>query len=177
LHMTKNFVASLGILVFSLAVSTPVYAGAGSAQTVPIKMGYFNLVQIKTSFPQAAAATTLEERAKELLRRNVADANNQLVELHKQNKPKEEIEKRSKELQIEIEAQQHAMASLLSNTSADANRSIALAVAGVAKEKGLDIVIDASGIYAGGEKFASSGEDVTDAVLKKLVPTASAATH
>jgi Skp family chaperone for outer membrane proteins len=163
--MTKNFIATMGISVLCLAGSAPAFAGAGSAQTVPIKMGYFNLVQIKTSFPQAAAATTLEERAKELLRKNVEDANKQLVELQKQNKPSEEIEK------------QHAMASLLSNTSADANRSIAQAVLSVAKEKGLDIIIDASGIYAGGDKFASSGEDVTEAVLKRLVPTASATTH
>ncbi len=175
--MTKNFIATMGISVLCLAGSAPAFAGAGSAQTVPIKMGYFNLVQIKTSFPQAAAATTLEERAKELLRKNVEDANKQLVELQKQNKPSEEIEKRKKELQIEIEAQQHAMASLLSNTSADANRSIAQAVLSVAKEKGLDIIIDASGIYAGGDKFASSGEDVAEAVLKRLVPTASATTH
>jgi Skp family chaperone for outer membrane proteins len=133
-------------------------------------MGYFNLTQIKASYPESAAATSLEERAKDMLRRDVDKANAEITEMTQQNKPKEEIEKRSKELQLEIASKQQALASLLSSNSQEANRAIAQAAASVAKEKGLDIVIDASGIYAGGDKFANNGEDVTEAVLRRLVP-------
>lgn len=158
------------------AMISPV-ALAGPAQTVPVKMGYFNLNQVKASWPEAAAATSLEERAKELLRRDVEVANKELAEFQKGNKPKEEVEKKVRDLQTEIAAKQQAMFQLLSVNAGEANRTISQAVTAVAKEKGLDVVIDASGIYAGGEKFANSGEDVTDAVLKRLVPNRAEASH
>ncbi len=165
------------LAAFMLAAALPLaaFAGGGAATTVPVKMGYFNLLQVKASYPEAAAASSLEERAKDMLRRDVEQANNQLQELQKQNKPKEEIEKRAKELQTEIFAKQQALSSLLSSNSAEANRAITQAVAQVAKDRGLDLVIDASGIYAGGDKFANNGEDVTDAIVKRLNPAAAAA--
>lgn len=168
--MFKQTLKYLSVLILASSLSSAAIAAGGSAQSVPVKMGYFNLLQVKTAFPTAAAANSLEERAKELLRRDVEQANNQLQEMQKQNKPKEEIEKRARELQNEIAAKQQALMQLLSSNTADANRAIATAVTEVAKEKGLDVVIDAAGIYAGGDKFITSGEDVTEAVLKKLTP-------
>lgn len=171
--MLNDLLKSLAVLALSSTLCPSVLAAGGTAQTVPVKMGYFNLLQVKAAYPEAAAANTLEERAKELLRRDVEQANSQLQEMQKQNKPKEEIEKKVRDLQTEISAKQQAMGQLLSSNTADANRAIALAVAAVAKDKGLDVVIDAAGIYAGGDKFATSGEDVTDAILKRLVPPGS----
>lgn len=168
--MVRNSIKMLTALFLSTSISPAVFAASGTAQAVPVKMGYFNLLQVKAAYPEAAAASSLEEKAKELLRRDLEKANRDIEEMQKANKPKEELEKKVRELQTEIQAKQQALSQLLSNNSAEANRAIAQAVALVAKEKGLDVVIDGAGIYAGGDKFVSNGEDVTEAILKRLVP-------
>jgi Skp family chaperone for outer membrane proteins len=168
--MLKN--KSLALALISAALITvPANAASGNAaQPVSVKMGYFNLQTVKASYPEAAAVNSLEEKAKEMLRRNVEQANKELSDMQKANKPKEEIDKKMHELQTGIAAQQQALGQLLSSNSIEANRAIAQAAAAVAKDKGLDLVIDGAGIYAGGEKFINSGEDVTEAVIKRLVP-------
>lgn len=162
----------MAAVLLTASLSNAALAAGGAASSVSVKMGYFNLLQVKASYPEAAAATSLEEKAKEMLRQDVDKANDELIALQKANKPKEEVEKRKNELQIQIAAKQQAMAQLLQSNSSEANRNIANAVLSVAKDKGLDVVIDAAGIFAGGEKFANSGEDVTELVLKRLVPQA-----
>lgn len=162
----------LSALFLGLAFCPSVFASSGNAQNVSVKMGYFNLLQVKSVYPEAAAAVVLEERAKELLRRDVEQANQQLADMQKQNKSKEELDKKAAELQTEIQAKQQAMTQLLSRNAYDANRAITTAVNAVAKERGLDLVIDGAGIYAGGEQFAQSGEDVTELVIKRLSPAA-----
>ncbi len=166
----SNYLCLLAVL--SICTAPASLAAGGNAQSVQVKMGYFYLNQVKAGFPEAATATTLEERAKEQLRRDVEKANKELEEMQSAKKPKEEIEKKVKDLQTEISAKQQAISTLLYASSQDANRAIAQAVLSVAKEKGLDVVIDAGGIYAGGDKFSTSGEDVTDLVLKRLNPNA-----
>jgi Skp family chaperone for outer membrane proteins len=166
----KNIAQTIALLALLSSSATSSAWAAGPAQSVSVKMGYFNLAQVKASFPGSATATSMEERAKEMLRRDVEKANTELAEMQKQNKSKEEIEKRSKELSTEVKAKQEALSNLLMSNSADANRTIANAVLAVAKEKGLDLVVDGSGVFAGGDKFVSTGEDVTEAVLKRLVP-------
>ena len=168
--MQSKAFSFLAAALLAVSVSNAVMAAGTPAQSVSVKMGYFNLLQVKASYPEAAAATSLEEKAKEMLRLEVEAANKELMELQKANKTKEEIEKRKTELQNQIAAKQQAMSQLLMSNSAEASRNIAAAVLSVAKEKGLDVIIDAAGIYAGGDKFANSGEDVTDAVMKRLVP-------
>lgn len=166
-RITKTMVAA----VLAGFVCSPACLAGGPAQSVSIKIGYFNLAQVKAAFPDYAALLTLEQNAKELLRRDVEKANIELAEMQKQNKPKEEVEKKSKDLQTEISAKQQAMGQLLTTNSIDANRAVAQAVAAVAKDRGLDFIVDAGGVYfSGGEKIVSSGEDVTDAILKRLVP-------
>lgn len=177
-----NNSASLAKILMSIAILSNGFSAANAAepaankqpaQSVSVKMGYFNLILVKAAFPESAASTALEEKAKEMLRRAVEDANKQLTDMQTANKPKDEIEKKKDQLQIEISAKQQALMQLLSANAAEANRAIAGAVGNVAKEKGLDVVIDGAGIFAGGEKFISSGEDVTDAIIKKLNPSIS----
>lgn len=45
----------------------------------------------------------------------------------------------------------------------------------VAKGKGLDIIVDANSVYSGGDKLLNGGEDITDAILKRLNPAKTAA--
>ena len=157
-------------LISGLAIIPAHAVAEKAAQPVSVKMGYFNLQTVKAAYPEAAAANSLEEKAKEMLRRDVEEANKELAEMQKVNKPKEEIDKRVKELQAVIAAKQQALAQLLSSNTQEANRAIAQAANAVAKDKGLDLVIDGAGIFAGGDKFVNNGEDVTEAMVKRLVP-------
>lgn len=152
-------------------VAAPAFA-AGSATSVPVKIGYFNLALVKASYPESAGSEALRVSAENQLRRDVEDGNKSLTKMQDDKKPKEEIEKRAQQLQIEINAKQRALIELVQNQQQMANQQIATAVARVAKEKGLDVVVDGAGVYSGGDKIVSSGEDITDALVKMLSPAA-----
>ena len=154
--------------VLAAIASAP--ALAAPAQTVSVKVGYFNLALVKASFPEAAGSEALRVQAEAQLRRDVEEGNKALTKLQEDKKPKEEIEKRASNLQVEINAKQRALIELVQTQQAIANQTIAQTVASVAKDKGLDIVVDGSGVFSGGDKIVNSGEDITDAIVKKLAP-------
>lgn len=155
-----------------LAAITAAPALAAPAQSVSVKIGYFNLALVKASYPEAAGSETLRVQAENQLRRDVEEGNKALQKLQEDKKPKEEVEKRAQQLQTEINAKQRALIELVQTQTAIANQTIAQTVASVAKEKGLDLVIDGSGVFSGGDKIVNSGEDITDAIVKKLAPNA-----
>lgn len=164
---------SFGILValcafVGSAVAAPALAAA--ANPMSVRIGYFNLQLVKASFPEAAGSETLRVQAENQLRRDVEEGNKMLQKLQADNKPKEEIEKKARDLQTEINAKQQALIQLVQTQQAIANQTIAQAVAQVAKDKGLDLVIDGSGVFAGGDKIVNNGEDITDAIVKRLAP-------
>lgn len=153
-----------------LAASSALPSFAGPATPMSVKVGYFNLALVKASYPEAAGSETLREQAQNQLRRDVEEGNKMLQKLQSENKSKEEIEKAARQLQTEINAKQQALIQLVQTQLAIANQTIAQAVAAVAKDKQLDLVIDVNGVFAGGEKVVNSGEDITDAIVKKLAP-------
>lgn len=162
----SKFAASLVLVSFACS---PAFA-AGAAASVSVKIGYFNLALVKASYPEAAGSETLRVQAENQLRRDVEDGNKQLQKLQDEKKPKEEIEKKAQQLQTEINAKQRALIELVQTQQQIANQQIASAVAQVAKEKGLDLVVDGAGVFSGGDKIVTSGEDITDAIVKKLAP-------
>jgi Skp family chaperone for outer membrane proteins len=143
---------------------------AGTASTISVKVGYFNLALVKASYPESAGSETLRITAENQLRRDVEEGNKRLQKMQDDKKPKEEIEKEAKQLQTEINAKQRALIELVQSQQQLATQAVASAVARVAKEKTLDLVIDGAGVFAGGDKIVSSGEDITDAVIKALSP-------
>lgn len=153
--------------IIALTSAIPSFA---AASPISVKVGYFNLQLVKASFPEAAGSETLREQAQNQLRRDVEEGNKMLQKLQEDKKPKEDIEKSARQLQTEINAKQQALIQLVQTQLAIANQTIASAVASVAKDKGLDLVIDVNGVFAGGEKVVSNGEDITDAIVKKLNP-------
>ncbi len=153
-----------------LAAISAAPAFSAPAQSVAVKIGYFNLALVKASFPEAAGSEALRVQAENQLRRDVEEGNKSLQKLQEDKKPKEEIEKRAQQLQTEINAKQRALIELVQTQQALANQTIAQTVAAVAKEKGLDVVVDGSGVFSGGDKIVNSGEDITDAIVKKLSP-------
>jgi Skp family chaperone for outer membrane proteins len=160
---------ALAVLI-SFATS-PVLA-ANSANSMSVKVGYFNLALVKASFPESAGSEVLRTQAESQLRRDVELGNSRLQKSQEEKKPKEEIEKMAQQLQVEINAKQRALIELVQNQTQSANQQIAAAVAQVARDKGLDMVVDGAGVYAGGDKIVSSGEDITDSVVKRLSPMA-----
>jgi Skp family chaperone for outer membrane proteins len=168
--MRSSIVSKLTALSVLLSfASAPAFA-AGAASAVSVKIGYFNLALVKASYPESAGSETLRVQAENQLRRDVEEGNKRLQKAQEEKKPKEEIEKQAQQLQVEINAKQRALIELVQNQTQIANQRIAGAVAAVAKEKGLDLVIDGAGVFSGGDKIVSSGEDVTDAVVKRLSP-------
>lgn len=168
--MTSSKVRNSIALATLMAMSAVVPAFA--AQPVSLKLGYFNLALVKASFPEAAGSETLRVQAENMLRQNVEEGNKMLQKMQTDNKPKEDIEKAARQLQTEINAKQQALIQLVQTQQAIANQSIAQAVSSVAKEKGLDLVVDGAGVFAGGEKIVNNGEDITDSIVKKLAPAA-----
>jgi Skp family chaperone for outer membrane proteins len=166
LSNVAKFTALSVLLSFA---ASPVFA-AGSASSVSVKIGYFNLALVKASYPESAGSETLRVQAENQLRRDVEEGNTRLQKQQEEKKPKEEIEKMAHQLQVEINAKQRALIELVQTQQQIANQQIAGAVAAVAKEKGLDLVVDGAGVFSGGDKIVSSGEDITDSIVKKLAP-------
>lgn len=166
--MNKRLISSLALGTI-FALSTPAWA-AGAAQPVSVKFGYFNLALVKASYPEAAGSEALRVQAENQLRSDVEKGNEQLKKMQDEKKPKEEIEKAARDLQTQINAKQQALIQLVQTQSAMATQAIATAVSQVAKEKGVDVVVDGAGVFAGGERLVNNGEDITEAVIKKLTP-------
>lgn len=167
----KTYILILSFL--TLISNQAVWADVTSPKTIqaqPVKLGFFYLGKIKQSYAEAAAGSLMEERAKEMLRVAVERGNTELVEMQKQNKPKEEIEKKKNQLQNEINIQQQTLGSLVLSTSINSQNAIAEAINAVAKEQGLDVVVDYSGVYKGADRFTTQGIDITSMIIKRLNP-------
>jgi Skp family chaperone for outer membrane proteins len=129
------------------------------------------LALVKASYPEAAGSEALRVQAENQLRTDVEKGNEALKKLQDEKKSKEEIEKAAHELQTQINAKQQALIQLVQTQSAMATQAIATAVSQVAKEKGVDVVVDGAGVFAGGERLVNNGEDITEAVIKRLTPS------
>jgi Skp family chaperone for outer membrane proteins len=153
------------------SASTPAFAEK-TAQATSVKIGYFNLALVKASYPEAAGSELLRTQAENQLRRDVEEGNKSLQKAQEDKKPKEELERMARDLQTTINAKQQALIQLVQTQAAIATQNIAQAVNLVAKEKSLDMVVDGAGVFAGGDKIVNNGEDITEAVIKKLQPAA-----
>jgi Skp family chaperone for outer membrane proteins len=168
---SKKILGAVAAAVVAVSAAMPAFA-AGAAQPTSVKFGYFNLALVKASYPEAAGSEALRVRAENQLRQDVEAGNESLKKLQDEKKSTEEIQKAARELQTQINAKQQALIQLVQTQSAQATQSIATAVATVAKDKGLDVVVDGAGVFAGGEKLVNNGEDITEAIVRKLSPNA-----
>ena len=143
-----------------------------AATPTSVKIGYFNLALVKASYPEAAGSETLRTNAENMLRRDVEEGNKRLQKAQEDKKPKEDIEKMARDLQIEINAKQQALIQLVQSQASIATQNIAQAVNSVARDKSLDLVVDGAGVFAGGDKIVNNGLDITEDVVKRLQPQA-----
>ena len=164
----RNITSACAALALTLAtVGAPAFAQK-SASPTNVKIGYFNLALVKASYPQAAGSEALRTNAENQLREAVRQGNEELQKAQEAKKPKEELEQMARDLQTRINAMQQALVQLVQTQTAVATQNIARAVNIVAQDKGLDLVVDGAGVFAGGDKIVNNGVDVTDEIVKKL---------
>jgi Skp family chaperone for outer membrane proteins len=161
----------LGAITFALTllVCQPALAQK-NATAAALKVGYFNLNLVKISCPETAGSETLRLQAENQLKREVEQANKRLQKAQEEKRTPEELKKLTGDIQAEINAKQQALAQLVQTATAQASEKIFQAVNQVAQEKGLDLVIDGAGVYAGGQKVIDNGVDVTADIMKKISP-------
>jgi Skp family chaperone for outer membrane proteins len=152
-----------------LLLGQPAYAQK-AATPASLKIGYFNLNLVKISCPETAGSETLRLQAESQLKREVEQANRRLQKAQEEKRTPEELKKLTSDIQSEINAKQQALAQLVQTATAQATEKIFQTVNQVAQEKGLDLVIDGAGVYAGGQKVIDNGVDVTADIMKKISP-------
>ena len=171
---SKSISVTLAVVFALLAqLNLSVFAQSNSqAKTVSVKVGYFSLPLVKASYPLATSSEIMKAQAESRLRAQAKQLNEQLNKMRKENKSPEDIEKFKNNAQLTISAKQQAYSEVLGNQSNQVRVSIARAVESVAKEKGLDIVLDSQGVYTGGKTVLDNGVDITREVVAKLNPNA-----
>mgnify|MGYP000238671546 CR=1 FL=1 len=147
-----------------------------SATAASLKIGYFNLNLVKISCPETAGSETLRLQAENQLKREVEQANKRLQKAQEEKRTPEELKKLTTDIQAEINAKQQALAQLVQTATAQATEKIFQSVNQVAQEKGLDLIIDGAGVYAGGQKVIDNGVDVTADIMRKISPASQLAT-
>jgi len=168
--MKKLIAYSAGLLlVVPLVMSTPASAQK-TAQAVSVKIGYFNEALVKASFPEAAGSETLKATAESQLRKDLEDANKRIQTMQEQKKPAEDIKKAIGDAQISISSKQQALQELVQSQNALVRDKMVNAVNTVGREKNLDLVVNGEGLYMGGKTVLDNGTDITDDVVRKLVP-------
>ena len=148
-------------------VSNPAYAQKAASQ-INVKVGYVNLGQIKASTPGSAQSEELTHRAEAFLKASVEESNKRLAKAQEEKKSEEDIKKLKADLQTQIYAKQQAYAELVQSSQEESRQRISAAVSEVAKDKGLDLVVDGAGVLSGGQKLIDNGVDITAEVVKKL---------
>jgi Skp family chaperone for outer membrane proteins len=170
----RSFLPALSMVVLASSVGFAPSALAQKAATATsVKIGYFNLNLVKASYPEAAGSEQIKNQAEEQLKRDVLAGNDKLTKAKEEKKSEDEIKKMQSDLQIAITAKQQALVELVQNANAIAQERMRQAINAVAKDKGLDVVIDGAGVFAGGQRIVENGVDVTEDIVKKLSPGSS----
>jgi Skp family chaperone for outer membrane proteins len=159
------------ILLASLAITfgaSSASASPSNAQSTTVKMGYFNLALVKAAYPEAHESEDLRDKADSQLHREVDESNSRIQRARDEKKSPEEIRKLTEQLQIEVNAKQKALLELVQSANQTATQKILAAVNSVARAKGLDLVVDGAGVYAGGQKILDNGVDITEDIVREL---------
>lgn len=160
------------LLVSFFLWQTPSQAQNTQAKSVSVKIGYFNLPLVKASYPPASNSEILKAQAESKLREELKSIRENINKMRTDKKPEADIKRFQEISQAKISAKQQAYTDLLANQSNQVKVSIARAVDSVAKSKGLDIVLDGQGLFAGGKMVLDNGVDITREVVAKLNPSA-----
>ncbi|MCC7529995.1 MAG: OmpH family outer membrane protein [Candidatus Melainabacteria bacterium] len=142
-----------------------------TASSTSVKIGYFNLQMVKAS-GTGSDAEALKAQAESQLRRDIEAGQKAIQKAREEKKSDEDLKKIVQQVQTELAAKQQALGQLVQTQNAIENNRLIQAVAQVAKDKGLDLIVDGAGVFAGGQKVLDSGVDVTEDIVKTLIPGA-----
>jgi Skp family chaperone for outer membrane proteins len=162
-----------GSLLASLLVAgtlSPAFAQK-TASATSLKIGYFNLQMVKAS-GTGSDSEALKNQAESQLRRDIEAGQKAIQKAREEKKSDEDIKKIVQQVQTELAAKQQALAQLVQTQNSMEQQRIFGAVNQVAKDKGLDLIVDGAGVFAGGQKVLDSGVDVTEDIVKTLTPGA-----
>ena len=168
---TKQILGSS--LLASLLVAgtlSPAFAQK-TASATSLKIGYFNLQMVKAS-GTGSDAEALKNQAESQLRRDIEAGQKAIQKAREEKKSDEDLKKIVQQVQTELAAKQQALGQLVQTQNGIETQRMMGAVNQVAKDKGLDLIVDGAGVFAGGQKVLDSGVDVTEDIVKALNPGA-----
>ncbi|MBP7862565.1 OmpH family outer membrane protein [bacterium] len=155
-------------LVLVSALLTASISPAMAQSAVSVKLGYFSLGMVRANYAEASTSEGLKAQAEAQLRQSAEEANSRIQKMREEKKPTEEIEKAIREAQTKLGAKQEALAQLVETSTSTVTAKIMQAANLVAKDKGVDIVVDGQHVFAGGQKFLDSGVDLTKEIIERL---------
>lgn len=137
---------------------------AGAASIAPKKIGYLNVSLVKTILPEIAQFDSLENAAKSTIQADLRGNWQRLYHTFANDTPlqKPMID----EWQRHAYAAQEALNQLARAHDVRAQEIMRVAIARVAANKGIDIVVDKAAIYFANSNFENNAEDITLEVLK-----------
>jgi len=163
-----SVLAQLAAVTIAITFGASGVVAANTATSTSVKIGYFNLALVKAAYPEAKESEDLRDKADAQLKREVDESNARIQKAREEKKSAEEIKKMTEQFQIEVNAKQKALMELVQSASSTATQKILGAVNSVARQKGLDLVVDGAGVYAGGQKVLDSGVDITEDIVREL---------
>jgi len=154
----------------ALACANSLPSPAGTGQPLTVRVGYFNMAEVKASVPVLATYEKMRFEAESQLYQAVSRANDELAKAKAdKTKTEAEITALQHDMQLLITGRQAALNEMVSAQQSAVLGTIAAAANAVAKAKQLDLIVDtADGVLAGGSKIVDSGLDVTELVKKQL---------
>lgn len=166
--MRKSIIGS-SLLASVLFVATVGSAMAQNKTATPstVKIGYFNLALVKATTP-AGDAESLKNNAEGQLRRDIETGQKAIEKAKADKKTETEIKDIVKQVQTELAAKQQALAQIVQQATLQDTQRLVGAVSNVAKKKGLDLIVDANSVYAGGKQVLDNGVDVTTDVVEAM---------
>ncbi len=171
----RNTIISSSIVAAILAISLsvkPAFAKNETASPTTIKIGYFNLALVKATTP-AGDAEGLKNQAESQLRRDIEIGQKAIEKAKTDKKSDEEIKSIVKQVQTELSAKQQALGQLVQAATLQDTQRLVGACNSVAKSKGIDLVVDANSVFAGGKEVLDKGVDLTQDIVKALGGTQS----
>ncbi len=142
-----------------------------TASATSVKIGYFNLQLVKAS-GTGGASEALKAQAEMQMRRDFETGQKAIQKAREEKKSDEDLKKIVHQVETELAAKQQALSQLVQTQNTIENNRMMQAVAQVAKDKGLDLIVDGAGVFAGGQKVLDNGVDVTEDIVKTLSPGA-----
>jgi len=166
--MRKSMIgSSLLAAVLAVTVAGAANAQNKTAQSATVKIGYFNLAMVKATTP-AGDSEALKNQAERNLRADIETGQKAIEKAKADKKTDDELKAMVKQVQTELAAKQQALAQLVQAATLQDTQRLVGAVSNVAKKKGLDLIVDANAVYAGGKEVLDKGVDVTADVVEAM---------